>query len=233
MPEIAFDLHTHTTMSHGRGTPEENVLFALRQGLSKIAITDHGPAHLSYSIHNLQAYLAEISRLKAAYAGKIEILCGVELNLTSLAGETDLPRELAARFDVQILGYHKLVRMTDFRSQAHFAFRAQSNAACDANTAALEAAITPAITILAHPGQSICVDKTRLATRCAKTGTLFELNSSHGGISACELKQLASTGVRFIVSSDAHRPENVGRAYAALALIKESGIDPAQVVNLP
>jgi len=233
MPEIAFDLHTHTTMSHGRGTPEENVLFALKRGLSRIAITDHGPAHLTYSIHSMRAYLDEISRLKAAYAGKIEVLCGVELNLTSLAGETDLPREFAERFDVKILGYHKLVRMADFRSQSHFAFRAQANAACDANTAAMEGAITPEITILAHPSQSICVDKTRLATRCAKTGTLFELNSSHGGISACELKRLASTGVRFIVSSDAHRPENVGCAYAALALIKESGIDPAQVVNLP
>ena len=47
---MIWDIHTHTTYSHGKGTIEENVNAALALGLEEIAITDHGPGHLTYGI---------------------------------------------------------------------------------------------------------------------------------------------------------------------------------------
>ena len=42
---ITADYHTHTNYSHGKGTPEENVLVAIEKGLRRIAISEHAGAH--------------------------------------------------------------------------------------------------------------------------------------------------------------------------------------------
>ena len=43
---ITADYHTHTNYSHGKGTPEENVLAAIEKGLRRIAISEHAGARL-------------------------------------------------------------------------------------------------------------------------------------------------------------------------------------------
>ena len=56
MYRMTFDYHTHTIYSpgplrsHGKGTPEENVQAAIEKGLTGIAISEHGPGHLTYGI---------------------------------------------------------------------------------------------------------------------------------------------------------------------------------------
>ena len=47
---MTFDFHTHTTYSHGKGSIEDNVKEAIKKGLKAIAITDHGPGHLTYGL---------------------------------------------------------------------------------------------------------------------------------------------------------------------------------------
>ena len=49
--ELVYDLHTHTTYSHGKGSVEDNVREAFNQGMEFIAISDHGPGHLFYGIN--------------------------------------------------------------------------------------------------------------------------------------------------------------------------------------
>ena len=44
------DYHTHTIFSHGKGTIEDNVQSAISKGLKEIAISDHGPGHLTYGV---------------------------------------------------------------------------------------------------------------------------------------------------------------------------------------
>ena len=76
------DLHTHTTYSDGKNTPEEMVLAAVCAGLDAIGISDHAYTAIdeSYCIkkEKISAYVAEISALKEKYKGQIEVLCGIE-----------------------------------------------------------------------------------------------------------------------------------------------------------
>ena len=52
MPDyrLKYDFHTHTVFSHGKGTIEQNVMRAREIGLAAIAISDHGPGHMTYGI---------------------------------------------------------------------------------------------------------------------------------------------------------------------------------------
>ena len=44
---MRWDHHTHTIYSHGKGKVIDNVREALSKGLDSIAISDHGPGHLT------------------------------------------------------------------------------------------------------------------------------------------------------------------------------------------
>ena len=47
---LTKDLHTHTLYSHGKGTPEENVLAAISCGLKTVAVSEHGPGHMFFGV---------------------------------------------------------------------------------------------------------------------------------------------------------------------------------------
>ncbi len=81
------NLHTHTVFCDGRDTPEEMVRAALAQGLDSIGFSGHSntPFDHSYCMTTEQTaqYRREIERLKEAYAGRIDVLCGLERDLFS------------------------------------------------------------------------------------------------------------------------------------------------------
>ena len=66
---MTFDYHTHTTFSHGKGSIEDNVKVAISKGLKALAISDHGPGHLTYGVKRsaLPVMRAEVDRLKEVF----------------------------------------------------------------------------------------------------------------------------------------------------------------------
>ena len=76
------DLHVHSCFCDGHNTPEELVLFALEKGLGGLGICTH--AYFSQEegycipLEKYGEFQGEIARLKEKYAGRIELLCGVE-----------------------------------------------------------------------------------------------------------------------------------------------------------
>lgn len=82
------DLHNHTIFSYdGSNTPEEIIENAIRCGIDVIGITDH-----QFTIgENLPVYYEYIQRCKIKYAGKIKVLCGLEIG-TRPAPPEALPR---------------------------------------------------------------------------------------------------------------------------------------------
>jgi histidinol-phosphatase (PHP family) len=77
-----WDLHIHTTYCDGASTPREIVEAALEKGLDCIGFSGHGYTWFDdgycMSREDEDAYRAEIGALKAEYAGRIRILCGIE-----------------------------------------------------------------------------------------------------------------------------------------------------------
>ena len=104
---MMYDLHTHTIFSHGKGTIRDNVLAALERGLNKIAISDHGPGHLTYGIKKsaVPQMREEIDQLKKEFP-QIDICLSVEANIINRGSCLDVSPDEFLQYDFVIGGYH-------------------------------------------------------------------------------------------------------------------------------
>lgn len=74
---LKANYHTHSTFCDGSDAPEAMVCRALELGFDHLGFS----GHMDEEIHmDWDAYVAEIARLRGVYAGRIDILCGVELD---------------------------------------------------------------------------------------------------------------------------------------------------------
>lgn len=79
------NFHTHTNFSHGKDSPEDNVIYAIEQGFESLGFTGHSYTDfdLSYCMTDTKGYMAEINRLKEKYKREIEIYLGLEEDIFS------------------------------------------------------------------------------------------------------------------------------------------------------
>ncbi|MBO9310095.1 MAG: histidinol-phosphatase [Chloroflexi bacterium] len=88
---IAIDYHTHhARCGHAQGQIEDYIKQALALGLSEIGISDHAPIYwqdgddpmpgAAMPKAELPAYVDEVLRLKARYAGRIAVRLGLEVD---------------------------------------------------------------------------------------------------------------------------------------------------------
>ncbi len=237
MYRLIADYHTHTVMSHGRSTAEENVKKAVELGLPVLGVADHSVGHPAFGIEDADAYVAELSRLKEAYRDKLHLSIGIELNFISLNGQVDLPESQKDAFDHLILGYHQFVKTYDGPTFYSFfieryLFKNSAKLKNKATDMYIEALSGGGITILAHPGYAIPIDYRAVAGACAQFGTLFEINNKHDDLLAKDIETAAKTGVKFVLSSDAHRLEAVGHVEKALQKALAAGLGPKEIVNI-
>ncbi len=229
---INADLHTHTVFSHGKNTPEEMVLSAIRKGLKKIAITDHAPSHIFYGVRNVPKYLEAIHRARDKYADQIEVLAGMEFNIVSLNGRMEACDQYLDKLDIVLIGYHKAVRYLDLQSAAHFYLRKGGKNGVGRNTLSyIRAMERNRIDILAHPGYGIPIDHKMLAMACVKNKVAVEVNASHHDLTADELLVYINAGVMFAVNSDAHKKQKMGEFGTVPEWLSQLGVGPERVVN--
>lgn len=227
---LTEDLHTHTFYSHGRGTIEENVQAAIRQGLKRIGIAEHGPGHIFFPVKykTLLRIRKEIDEIKTRYGGQIEILMGLEANLMG-DGVTDVPEDTSI-FDFLMLGYHKGTAPCDSISRGWMKglLLRQSDRHGRANAEAYIRAMDtmPKLINITHPGTYIPVDIPLLAREAAARGITLEINESHHNMNISELQAARAEGAVFYLSSDAHKPRKVGMVEESTALARQAGILP-------
>lgn len=81
------DLHTHTVFCDGKDAPEEMVRAAVALGMDSLGFSGHAPMEppgsWTMSEEDVPRYRAEILRLREAYAGRLEIFLGLELDADS------------------------------------------------------------------------------------------------------------------------------------------------------
>lgn len=108
-------VHTHTTLCDGAHTPARMAAAALRQGFETLGFSGHSPLpgqDWCMSAARLPLSRAEAARLKEKYAGRLEILCGIEWDLRSfeqLGAADGIPQEFAPEsWDYWIGSVHAL-----------------------------------------------------------------------------------------------------------------------------
>ena len=234
---MIFDHHTHTVYSHGKGTIADNVRVAAAKGLKSIAITDHGPGHLTYGIdmRKFAQMKAEIEDLRLEFP-HMEILLGVEANTVRVAPFVDVNEEEKAQCEILLAGYHYGILsagcVPNFICE-HTGIGKNSASLKEKNTQMiLHALYNNKIDVLTHPGDKGPFDINAIAAACAETGTLLEINMKHEHLTVSEIKTAAAHDVKFIIGSDAHVPEAVGEFKGSLARAMEAGLDPARIVNI-
>lgn len=233
--DILFDIHTHTRYSDGKSSVAENVAAARKRGLT-VGISDHGPGHPWYGVgkRDLLHSASEIAALTAAEADgrSLQVLQGIEANLMSESGETDIPGDPV--LDYYLLGYHKgIFPKSGFSLSMKLLEARDSEAARRRMTDAMIAALADGrIDVITHPGTYIPVEMARLAEAATAQGVLLELNQRHP-MSAADARAALAAGAHFLVSSDAHKSELIGVVDRPLSVAAEANIPPERIFNNP
>ena len=242
------DFHTHTRYSDGNASPEAMVRAALRAGFSALGISDHSPTphDLSYCMRPeaLEGYLSEIAALKRKYAGRLEIYAGLEKDAFS--------RVDPARFDYLIGSVHYLgapdawYETDDRDSQALFlsregdrmelARRYYEAVARHAETGAFQVQghfdviakyglyddPDPAYRDLALSALDAVLEKVPFLE--VNTGAMARGLREVPYPDLFLLRRAAEKGARPVLSSDAHRPENLAFAFdRAVEVLRAAG----------
>lgn len=237
---IKADYHTHTVYSHGKGTVEDNVKKAIEIGIKSIAITDHGLKHFIYGMNakSLVRQRAEIEEIRNKYPD-IDILCGIESNLTGISGKIDLNKQQADSLDIVLCGFHKPVFADKFSDYAKLFYNSYSHAIYKPtktqiarNTKAyINLVKNNKIDIVTHINYHLRVDCYEVAKACEDYGTVLELSSRHLDLTDDDYEGLLKTNCMFAVNSDAHKVENIGNCRYALAQAEAHGIDNSRIIN--
>lgn len=238
------DLHTHTVYSHGigyahgKGTIRENVESAARQGIRQIAITDHGPGHRVYGLkmEKLPQMRDDIAEAQALFP-EVEIKLGVEANIVDTPNGLDVPKERFGEFDFVIAGYHYGLPK-GYMAKNYLYWHAglpsgSTEQLRNKNTEMVVRALHEnEVKVITHPCDKGPFDLPTICKACEETNTLMEINTRHKHLSAEDIAVAAAYDVQFIISSDAHKPEQVGTFAEGVMRAEQAGLPLSRIVNI-
>lgn len=216
------DLHIHTIASGDAfGTIKDALSIARKRQLKAIAITEHGPA-MPCGPHK---YYFNNMDLIPKYDGFVRILRGVEANIIDCDGNLDLEEGVLKKMDIVIAGFHT------------FALKPLSR---EENTDILIRAVRKnRIHVIAHLNYSeYPVDEEALMPVMKEHNVALEINE--GALSKRRdtvepfiriLKKANQMGINFVVNSDAHYPNAIGKFVLSHYVIKKAEIDKSKILN--
>lgn len=240
--DIACDLHTHSTYSHGKGSVADNAASGDALGLLAVGIADHGLGHVLYGLHrwDLKKLRREVDEYNAAHPGGCRVLMGVEANLVSMDGCIDMRDEEIELFDFRLLGLHPSVWFRGLRNTWHFFLhspcaRSASGKAKvrERNTRAVCRAMERyPIDCITHPNMGFKLNMQQVCETAARTGTALEISAKHSGLDAPLLAKCKAWGAKFIIGSDAHSPQKVGKWDNAIQRALDAGLVAQDILNV-
>lgn len=240
--QLNADYHTHTVFSHGKGDIADNVKKAREAGLKEIGITDHGFAHPAFGLRERKIPKMRALCDSAEREYGVKTYLGIESNITGLDGVSDLKESLYDRFDLYLAGFHKFVLF--YPSAIFKAFLPNMMTAYlkkDKPSASLKKTNTKMFTelikkrpvdVITHLNFYCFADAAEVAKVAADYGTYIEINAKKTHLTDEELYNVAKTGVRFVIDSDAHTPDRVGEISLARQAVERVGIDLTKIDNI-
>ncbi len=245
--KVYGDYHTHTTDSDGVNTIDENIAAAKQRGLSEIGITDHAHRRPHSKKKRLEsALMAKAQVLRSGKIYGIKTFYGTECNVVGVDGDIDVSNDERKLYDYLICGIHMSVRPKKFWQLFTYYIpnmfwflmhRLKINwtpkSLIRKNTKAVINVIEKNnIDILSHPGRYFRVNVIDVAKACIARGTAMELNNKKISFRPVDFERMAAMGVKFVISSDAHKAENVGRMDRVGNFLKLCDFDPSCILNL-
>jgi len=220
--KFVIDTHTHTVSSgHAYSTIQEMAAAASEKGIEMLAMTDHGPsmkgAPYLYHFGNLRVIPERISGVR--------ILKGVEANIVSYSGDTDMPNGYLKKLDFAIASFHEIC--------------IAPSTVEDHTNALIKVLENPYIDAVAHPGNpQFQVDVERVVRAAKENNKFIEINNHSfvvrtGSEENCKefALQCKKLGVRIVCGSDAHISFHVGSFERVYKLLEEIEFPEALIMN--
>lgn len=239
---LSADYHTHTPYSHGKNTVLENARAAKALNLKQLGITDHGFNHLLFGLKRKKLRDLRAECIEAEKLTGVMVLMGMESNIISLDGESDMTADDLRFFDIYLCGIHEVLKYKSFSDMynimmknyaAYKLGKKPSQSIIESTTKAYINLIkNQPVDILTHINYKCYCNLVDVAQCCADYGTYIEINTKKRHISADELELMAATGVKFVIDSDAHSADRVGDTKIANELLAEADIPLESIANI-
>ena len=225
MPPVIGDFHLHTTVSgDGQSSLEDMVATAIARGYRVMAVTDHAEGTVSgVGREALLEQRGRIRALQARLGDAFRLLHGVELNIGP-AGELDYDLEFRRGFDWCLASVHDHFEL-DRAAQTHRVVTAMHD---------------PTVRMIGHLSARMIggrppieLDIDEIAAAAEQTGTALEVNGAlpRLDLSVEALRRTRGRDVTFVLTSDAHKVEELARVRFATLNAERAWVDPARVAN--
>jgi DNA polymerase (family 10) len=225
MPPVIGDFHLHTTVSgDGRSPLEDVVANAIGRGYKVLALTDHAEGTLSGVTRD--AMLAQRERIRALQkevGDAITLLHGVELNIGP-EGQLDYDEEFRRGFDWCLASVHDRFEL-DRAAQTRRVITAMRD---------------PSVRMIGHLSARMIggrppieLDMDAITAAAEETDTALEVNGAlpRLDLSVEALRRTRDRNITFVLTSDAHRAEELDRVRYAALNAERAWLDPARVAN--
>jgi DNA polymerase (family 10) len=196
---IKAELHCHTTASDGTLEIAGMVEEAIRRGFHTIAITDHSRSQAQangLSIERVREHAARIREVAKAYANRIAVLAGSEVDILA-DGTLDYPDDVLSELDWVV-------------ASPHSALRAEPAAATERLLAAIR---HPLVHVIGHPTgrivnarEGLSPDVAALAKEAAARGVALEVNANSMRLDLrdAHVRICVDAGCAVSINTDAH-----------------------------
>jgi DNA polymerase (family 10) len=222
---VIGDFHLHTTVSgDGRSSLEEVVAAAKARGHRVLAVTDHAEGTLSgVSREALLDQRAKIRALQAQLGESLLLMHGVELNIGP-AGELDYDLEFRKTFDWCLASVHDHFEL-DRAAQTKRVVTAMQD---------------PAVRMIGHLSARmiggrppIDLDLDAVFAAAEATDTALEVNGAlpRLDLSVDSLRRARGRNITFVLTSDAHRADELERVRYAAMNAERAWLDPDRIAN--
>jgi putative hydrolase len=190
------------------------------RNLAAIAITDHGPElSVGISPSRIEPMITDVE-IAREDAG-IPVLCGIEANVVDSSGTIDINERLLDRFDLLVVGVHRL----------SWAIRDRAELARAYLTSIMNAMERQRVDVVAHPFRFhgnladylTPEDIDAFVELAARQNVAIEVNSRYHAPDENLLKACLRKGVKLSVGTDAHTPAEVGSVDWPMAMLRRLG----------
>ena len=239
---LTADYHTHTVYSHGKGQIIDNAKKAKEIGLKEVGISDHGFAHPAFGLTKGKIPKMRVECDEATKETGVKVLLGIESNIIGTDGTVDLKPKMYDHFDIFLAGIHKFVLYkfgTAFSLfvpnfvNSTFKKKNVCKSLIDTNTKTFINVIkNNPVDMITHVNFCCYADAVEVAKVARDYGTYIELNSKKTHFTDEELYNVAKTGVKFVINSDAHSPNRVGEISLVEQLLERVKVNKEQIANI-